>query len=87
MGHYWVIKPPARARSSPQGLGNDERHVHEISKIPAELVIRHDYNPHTKQWTSYQTIVKMQGKPFAHGAMRHCLNALNAEAVENRPTF
>lgn len=45
---------------------------HAIHKIPAERIIRHMYHPESKQWTTDETIVKMQSEPFTHGAMRWC---------------
>jgi elongation factor 2 kinase len=45
---------------------------HNIPSIPAELAIRHLYNPETDTWTSEETIVKIQSTSFANGAMRHC---------------
>mmetsp|Transcript_26278 Transcript_26278/g.56418 ORF Transcript_26278/g.56418 Transcript_26278/m.56418 type:complete len:758 (-) Transcript_26278:98-2371(-) len=43
-----------------------------IEAIPAERVVRHRYNPETRQFMKDETIVKMEKKPFTHGAMRHC---------------
>jgi len=45
---------------------------YELETIPAEKVKRHWYNAEKKSWTSEITIVKMESKPFTHGAMRHC---------------
>lgn len=45
---------------------------HNIESIPAERVIRHRYNPETRQFMKDETIVKIEKKPFTHGAMRHC---------------
>lgn len=45
---------------------------YNIPAIPAERVVRHQYNPATRQFTKEETIVKMEKKPFTHGAMRHC---------------
>ena len=45
---------------------------HHIEKYPAELVVRHVYNPETQSWDQNETIVKMESEPFTHGAMRHC---------------
>ena len=35
-------------------------------------MIRHRYNPETRQFVKDETIVKIEKKPFTHGAMRHC---------------
>jgi elongation factor 2 kinase len=45
---------------------------HEIHKIPAERIIRHIYHPETHQWSTDETIVKIQKEPFTRGAMRVC---------------
>ena len=45
---------------------------HNIQAIPAERVVRHRYNPETRQFMKDETIVKIERKPFTHGAMRHC---------------
>jgi elongation factor 2 kinase len=45
---------------------------HKIHQIPAERIIRHMYHPETRQWSTDETIVKMQQDPFTHGAMRFC---------------
>jgi len=45
---------------------------HNIQSIPAERVVRHRYNPETRQFAKDETIVKIEKKPFTHGAMRHC---------------
>lgn len=45
---------------------------YRLDQIPAERVIRHLYDPSTDCWSSDETIVKMQGEPFTHGAMRFC---------------
>lgn len=45
---------------------------HKIEAIPAERVVRHRYNPTTRQFVKDETIVKMEKEPFTHGAMRHC---------------
>uniref|UniRef100_A0A7S4QDH5 Alpha-type protein kinase domain-containing protein n=2 Tax=Ditylum brightwellii TaxID=49249 RepID=A0A7S4QDH5_9STRA len=42
------------------------------STCPAERVIRHIYDHKTNQWSSDETIVKIQKEPFTNGAMRHC---------------
>lgn len=43
-----------------------------IQDIPAERVVRHTYNPETKQFLKNETIVKIEKEPFTNGAMRHC---------------
>lgn len=43
-----------------------------IEAIPAERVVRHRYNPETRQFMKDETIVKVEKHPFTHGAMRHC---------------
>ena len=45
---------------------------YQIVDRPAQLVVRHSYDPATQTWRSEQTIVKMEPQPFTHGAMRHC---------------
>uniref|UniRef100_A0A7S2VA96 Alpha-type protein kinase domain-containing protein n=1 Tax=Entomoneis paludosa TaxID=265537 RepID=A0A7S2VA96_9STRA len=45
---------------------------YNIPSIPAELVVRHLYNPVTEKWETDETIVKIEKETFAHGAMRHC---------------
>ncbi|KAL7544057.1 hypothetical protein ACHAXR_013561 [Thalassiosira sp. AJA248-18] len=45
---------------------------YNIQSIPAERVVRHRYNPETRQFMKDETIVKIERKPFTHGAMRHC---------------
>jgi elongation factor 2 kinase len=45
---------------------------HNIQLIPAERVVRHIYNPETRQFQKHETIVKIEKEPFTHGAMRHC---------------
>ncbi|KAL7566525.1 hypothetical protein ACA910_006434 [Epithemia clementina (nom. ined.)] len=45
---------------------------YNIPAIPAERVVRHMYNPVTQSWETDETIVKIEPKPFTHGAMRHC---------------
>ncbi|EED94821.1 elongation factor-2 kinase like protein [Thalassiosira pseudonana CCMP1335] len=45
---------------------------HDITSIPAERVVRHCYNPNTRQFKKDETIVKVEKEPFTHGAMRHC---------------
>lgn len=45
---------------------------HNIPSLPAERIIRHLYNPVTQSWYTDETIVKIESKAFAHGAMRHC---------------
>ena len=45
---------------------------HNIQSIPAERVIRHRYNPKTRQFDKDETIVKIEQRPFTNGAMRHC---------------
>lgn len=45
---------------------------YNIQSIPAERVVRHTYNPETKQFQKHETIVKIEKEPFTHGAMRHC---------------
>jgi len=43
-----------------------------LSSIPAERVVRHMYDPTTSTWSTDETIVKMEKKPFTNGAMRYC---------------
>mmetsp|Transcript_29919 Transcript_29919/g.62954 ORF Transcript_29919/g.62954 Transcript_29919/m.62954 type:complete len:711 (+) Transcript_29919:444-2576(+) len=43
-----------------------------MQAIPAERVVRHRYNPRTRQFYKDETIVKIEKEPFTHGAMRHC---------------
>lgn len=45
---------------------------HNIQAIPAERVVRHSYNPETRQFLKNETIVKIEKEPFTNGAMRHC---------------
>jgi elongation factor 2 kinase len=45
---------------------------YNIQSIPAERVVRHTYNPETRQFQKNETIVKIEKEPFTHGAMRHC---------------
>jgi elongation factor 2 kinase len=45
---------------------------YKIHKLPAERIIRHMYHPETHQWSTDETIVKMEPEPFTHGAMRFC---------------
>ena len=40
--------------------------------IPAERVVRHVYDPETRQFARDATIVKIEKRPFTQGAMRHC---------------
>jgi elongation factor 2 kinase len=44
----------------------------KIQDIPAERVVRHLYHPVSQSWSTDETIVKMEDKPFTHGAMRYC---------------
>ena len=47
--------------------------AHQIGKTcRTELVLRHDYDAETGQWRSSEVMVKMEGAPFANGAMREC---------------
>ncbi|XP_064620844.1 eukaryotic elongation factor 2 kinase-like isoform X4 [Lineus longissimus] len=46
-----------------------EFHLDELESEPAT---RHRYNALKKQWVTDEVVVKMQKKPFAHGAMREC---------------
>ena len=43
-----------------------------LPTVPAERVVRHLYNPQTQTWSTDETIVKMEEKPFTNGAMRFC---------------
>lgn len=43
-----------------------------IPAIPAERIIRHEYDPVHDRWSEEETIVKMEKEPFTHGAMRYC---------------
>jgi len=45
---------------------------HDIPSIPAERIIRHEYDPIRDRWSEEVTIVKMESEPFTHGAMRYC---------------
>jgi elongation factor 2 kinase len=45
---------------------------YKIEDIPAERVVRHTYNPETRQFLKNETIVKIEKEPFTNGAMRHC---------------
>jgi elongation factor 2 kinase len=45
---------------------------HNIQAIPAEPVIRYEYNVDAKQFSQEMTIVKIEKEPFTNGAMRHC---------------
>lgn len=45
---------------------------HHLETIPAERILRHLYHPETDTWTIDETIVKIEPKPFTHGAMRYC---------------
>ena len=45
---------------------------YHIERVPAERIIRHTYNPVSRQWQTDETIVKIEPTPFAHGAMRFC---------------
>ena len=45
---------------------------HNIQDIPAERVVRHTYNPESRQFLKHETIVKIEKEPFTNGAMRHC---------------
>ncbi|KAK1743666.1 eukaryotic elongation factor 2 kinase [Skeletonema marinoi] len=45
---------------------------YKIEDIPAERVVRHIYNPETRQFLKNETIVKIEKEPFTNGAMRHC---------------
>jgi len=40
--------------------------------LPMEHCIRHRYNARTQQWVRDDVLVKVEGKPFAAGAMREC---------------
>ncbi|KAL7518103.1 hypothetical protein ACHAWX_002962 [Stephanocyclus meneghinianus] len=59
----------AAARAISEG---DPWKQYDIQSIPAERVVRHCYNPTTRQFVKDETIVKVEKKPFTHGAMRHC---------------
>lgn len=43
-----------------------------LEKYPVEKVTRYRYNALTKQWKKDECVVKIEEKPFAHGAMREC---------------
>jgi elongation factor 2 kinase len=45
---------------------------HNIHAIPAERVIRYQYNVENRQFVKDETIVKIEKEPFTNGAMRHC---------------
>jgi elongation factor 2 kinase len=45
---------------------------YDIPSIPAERIIRHLYDPELQQWSTDETIVKIEKEPFTHGAMRFC---------------
>mmetsp|Transcript_31475 Transcript_31475/g.67996 ORF Transcript_31475/g.67996 Transcript_31475/m.67996 type:complete len:750 (-) Transcript_31475:81-2330(-) len=60
-------------RAAAKGIAEEDVwSKHDIPSIPAERVVRHRYNPETRQFTKDETIVKIEKKPFTHGAMRHC---------------
>lgn len=44
----------------------------KLEKYPIENVTRYRYNALTKQWKKDECVVKIEDKPFAHGAMREC---------------
>ena len=43
---------------------------YNIPAIPAERIIRHEYDPVTDRWSQEVTIVKIEKEPFTCGAMR-----------------
>ena len=43
---------------------------YNIPAIPAERIIRHEYDPVTDRWSEEVTIVKIEKEPFTCGAMR-----------------
>eukprot|EP00095_Tigriopus_kingsejongensis_P008623 maker-scaffold503_size153465-snap-gene-0.13 protein:Tk08623 transcript:maker-scaffold503_size153465-snap-gene-0.13-mRNA-1 annotation:"hypothetical protein CAPTEDRAFT_175610" len=43
-----------------------------LGQLPTENAIRHRYNALTKKWKTETCMVKMDQKPFNHGAMREC---------------
>ena len=51
---------------------NDPWAAHDLPALHTELAVRHDYNATTRCWTNSETLVKIQGTPFAEGAMREC---------------
>ncbi len=45
---------------------------YNIQSIPAERIVRYEYDVDTRQFVTEETIVKIEKEPFTHGAMRHC---------------
>ena len=43
-----------------------------IEDIRSERGVRHRYNPLTQSWVTDECLLKLDNKPFAHGAMREC---------------
>lgn len=43
-----------------------------IETYPEEVAVRHRYNAIKKKWVTDECVVKVETKPFAHGAMRSC---------------
>uniref|UniRef100_A0A7S3JW90 Alpha-type protein kinase domain-containing protein n=1 Tax=Aureoumbra lagunensis TaxID=44058 RepID=A0A7S3JW90_9STRA len=52
--------------------GGDPWAKHEIHKLKAERVKRHRYDASQDKWRVDESVVKMQEKSFARGAMREC---------------
>lgn len=46
--------------------------THGIHKRPTELCKRWDYDAGRDSWSCSETLMKMEGEPFAKGAMREC---------------
>ena len=63
-----ALKPALeRSRSSDNAWA-----AFEIHKRPTELMKRWDYDAGTDKWLCSETLIKMEGDPFAAGAMREC---------------
>ena len=43
-----------------------------LDAIRSERGRRHRYNPVTRAWVVDECVLKLDKKPFAHGAMREC---------------
>jgi len=58
----------------------------DTSNTPAELVVRHLYDPVLQTWSTDETIVKMERAPFTHGAMRFCYRLKKRATLPNSAT-
>lgn len=56
----------------------------ELHELPAERCRRHRYHVEVDEWEVDETLVKMDRKPFDHGAMRECFRMKKLSQQPNR---